>query len=355
MADRRCSRASVLHLFEKDSGIFFDDDTLHPDDAAGPAENRPGFAGFRVELHALEYLLERPGAAGVAESNAVAGAGRAQEGGAVVHRFGFCAQACPEADAEAGDLAGDRKAEGCGGCGGLRCRAAPQAQLAGSSLSAEFGGELLTSGALWSDDGHEALGLLEVERRAELFGGGAEDAAAQCWSQRAQAFEFDAGFGFAGMRGNGAASTADGAAGKQQGGKQARDFRLPPALLVAGNEGEVGQVFGDAWIEGRERRQQLMADAVSGEGSVCVGGIFAPGLAEAVEPRFNLGASGGEKRPEDKAAGTANNGMNAAQAFGPRAAQQAVEDGFGLVVEGMGGGDGGGPAFAEQGAEPGVA
>ncbi len=47
--------------------------------------------------------------------------------------------------------------------------------------------------------------------------------------------------------------------------------------------------------------------------------------------------------------------MDAGKAFGPGAADEFVEDGFGLVVEGVGGGDGVNGAGAEQLGEPGIA
>ena len=47
--------------------------------------------------------------------------------------------------------------------------------------------------------------------------------------------------------------------------------------------------------------------------------------------------------------------MNAGEAFSPCAAKELGKDGFGLVVEGVCGGDGVERGFAEELAEPGVA
>lgn len=47
--------------------------------------------------------------------------------------------------------------------------------------------------------------------------------------------------------------------------------------------------------------------------------------------------------------------MNSAEPFGPASAQEAVEDGLGLIVEGVRGGDGIGVAIGQQGPEPGIA
>ena len=61
------------------------------------------------------------------------------------------------------------------------------------------------------------------------------------------------------------------------------------------------------------------------------------------------GAAGGEQRAQDAAA--VKGGVDAGKAFQPGAAEELHEDGFGLVVEGVGGEDVGGVALGEEGLE----
>lgn len=113
-------------------------------------------------------------------------------------------------------------------------------------------------------------------------------------------------------------------------------------------------------IEGAEAGEEVVAEAVSGEGGVVVRGVFAPGLVEGAEVRFDFGAGGVEEGAEDLFGGLAGcvdaeDGVDAAEAFGPGSAEELHEDGFGLVVEGVSGEDGVGFAGSEQGGEEGVA
>ena len=95
-----------------------------------------------------------------------------------------------------------------------------------------------------------------------------------------------------------------------------------------------------------------MADAVAGEGGVGVGGVFAPGLVGAREVGFDFGAAGLEEGAEDfSCGGRVTIGVDSAEAFGPGSAEELHEDGFGLVVEGVGGEDGVGVAVGDEGGE----
>ena len=60
-----------------------------------------------------------------------------------------------------------------------------------------------------------------------------------------------------------------------------RKLCLPPCLLIAGQHGHLRQVFAQARIPAFEQRQQLVPDAVAREGQMAIGGVLAPGLAEA--------------------------------------------------------------------------
>ena len=94
-----------------------------------------------------------------------------------------------------------------------------------------------------------------------------------------------------------------------------------------------------------------MADFVAGVGGVGVGGVIAPGLVLLVEEGFDFGAAGVEERAEDLAVGDLDDGVDGAEALGPGSAKELHEDGFGLVVEGVGGEDGVGVAGGDEGAE----
>jgi len=82
-----------------------------------------------------------------------------------------------------------------------------------------------------------------------------------------------------------------------------------------------------------------VADFVAGVCGVGVGGVVAPGLVELGEVGFYVGASGVEKGAEDLALCEGDDGVDGAEAFGPGAAEELHDDGFGLVVEGVGGED----------------
>ena len=135
----------------------------------------------------------------------------------------------------------------------------------------------------------------------------------------------------------------------------ARATSRPAGFFVAGEFGHLREVIAEVGIPGFELRQQFVADAIAGEGEMAVGGVFAPGLVEGFEEGFDLGAGGGEERAEDAALGEVDDGVDAGEAFGPCAAKELGEDGFGLVVEGVRGGDGVDWTGGHELAEPGVA
>lgn len=98
-----------------------------------------------------------------------------------------------------------------------------------------------------------------------------------------------------------------------------------------------------------------MADFVAGEGGVGVGGVFAPELVDGFEEGFDVGAAGFQEGAEDLSFGQCDNGMDGREAFGPGSAEELHENGFGLVVEGVGGEDSVGVAGGEEGVEEFVA
>jgi len=93
---------------------------------------------------------------------------------------------------------------------------------------------------LKSTESEEAGGLLEAEAGAELAGGGAEDAAAECGIEGAEAVDFDGQGGFSGGGADGTASAADGFAGKDELGEEAGELGLPARFFFAGQFSKVG-------------------------------------------------------------------------------------------------------------------
>jgi hypothetical protein len=99
-----------------------------------------------------------------------------------------------------------------------------------------------------------------------------------------------------GVGADGAAAPADGFAGEQELREQAVEFDLPAGLFFAGELGEVAEGLVERWIFGAEQGQDVMADAIAGEGFVGVGGVVAPRLMELVEVGLDLGAADMEER-----------------------------------------------------------
>ena len=118
---------------------------------------------------------------------------------------------------------------------------AREADFARRALGAEVVGKLENGSAaggdggvgLKSTEGEEAGGLLEAEARPQLAGCGAKDAAAESGIKGAKAVDFDGEGSFAGGGGDGTASTADGFAGEDELGEQARQLGLPAGFFFA--------------------------------------------------------------------------------------------------------------------------
>jgi hypothetical protein len=163
-----------------------------------------------------------------------------------------------------------------------------KAEFAGGAGGAETVGEMEGGAGAgsgcggWAEaaEGEQAGGFVEAEACAELAGCGAENAAAEGWVEGAKAFEFDGDNGLAWGGADGAASASDGLAGKEKLGKEAGEFGLPADLFFAGEFGEIGQGLVEIRVEGAELGEELVADAVAGEGGVGVGGVVAPGLTD---------------------------------------------------------------------------
>jgi hypothetical protein len=94
-------------------------------------------------------------------------------------------------------------------------------KMEGGSAAGGDGGEADGRIRLKSAEGKEAGGLVEAETGAELACGGAEDAAAEGGIEGAEAIELDRDGGFAGGGADGAASTTDWFAWKEELGEDA--------------------------------------------------------------------------------------------------------------------------------------
>src|ERR1700735_3848527 len=93
------------------------------------------------------------------------------------------------------------------------------------------------------------------------------------------------------------------------------------------------KVFAETRIPCFEQRKQFMADTIARERHLAIGRVFAPRLVERAEIGFDFGAGGGEERTKNLSLGKLNDGMDPGEAFGPRAAQEFSQNGFGSVVE----------------------
>jgi hypothetical protein len=122
---------------------------------------------------------------------------------------------------------------------------------------------------------------------------------------------------------------------KDQLGSEAREFSLPCGFFSAGQLGHLGEMIAKFGVPGFEQGQELVTDAIAREGEMAIGGIFAPELAASAEEGFDFAAGSTEDGAKDAAFGKFENGMDAGESFGPRAAQELGEYGFGLIVEGV--------------------
>src|SRR5579863_6972290 len=235
------------------------------------------------------------------------------------------------------DFAGDGNEEfrglAGGGCGrGLDV----EAQFARSALGAEARGKLeALAGAGGEREGAERFGGVEVGRGAEPGGGVAQQAALERDGERSQASDVD-GERLSGIDRGGASAAADGLAGEEELRGDAIEFRAPEGVFVASESGHFSEMRAELGIPGLEQWKQFVTDAIAGEAEMAVGGVFAPRLVVGIEIGFNFGAGGGEQRAKDEALGEFKFWSNAAQTLGPCAAKEFGEDGFGLVVAGVG-------------------
>lgn len=120
-------------------------------------------------------------------------------------------------------------------------------------------------------------------------------------------------------------------------GGKAIELGFPPGLFGQGPIGGTGQGLGQGGVPvASELGEELVADTVTGEGGVAVGGVFTPGEGALAEPGFDFGAVEGEEGADQAVGG---NGPDTGQPGGSGAAKKAEEHGFGLVGAGVAEGD----------------
>ena len=193
-----------------------------------------------------------------------------------------------------------------------------------------------------------------------MTGGGADDAPPKCGIESFEAVNLDGESLFADLRGIGASSATSGLAGEDELRQEFLEFDGPAGFLLTSEFSQVGEGLVDAGVLLAEDREHGVPDAVAGEGLVGVGGVFAPGLVALAQVGAEVVAAGVEERAKDFAGASGGcaefqNGTDGAEAFEPGSAEELHEDGFGLVVEGVGREDFVDFALGEELGEEGVA
>ena len=179
------------------------------------------------------------------------------------------------------------------------------------ALGAEAGGELgFLTGAAGEGERAEGFGGGEIGGCAELRGGVAEDAALESDGLSGEGGDVESE-AFGAGSGAGAASAADGTAREGELGGEAGGFSGQEGFFIAGQRRHVGKMLSELGVEGFELRQELVADAVAGEGGIGVGGVGAPGLAQGTEEGFDFGAGDGEEGTQDFALILDDDGVDA--------------------------------------------
>lgn len=166
-------------------------------------------------------------------------------------------------------MTGDGKLDGVGGDGfGLGLA---EAEFARGAFGGDGSGEgQLLAGAAVGGELVEGVSGFKAERGPEEVGGVTQEAALKGGWLSGEARDVDGDGGVRRIGGAGATSTANGAAGKEELGREAIDFRLPVVFFVAGNLGHVGEMLADFGVPLFEIGEELVADAVTGVGGVLV-------------------------------------------------------------------------------------
>jgi hypothetical protein len=124
------------------------------------------------------------------------------------------------------------------------------------------------------------------------------------------------------------------------------EFVVPVVLFAAGDLGEFGKILRHRRIEFvLQQRDQELADSIAGEGVVGVSRVFAPRLVDVVDVLLEFESAEREEWAENLTAKFAvvvfdgDARVNAGESFEAGSADEAHENGLGLVVEGVCGED----------------
>ena len=317
-------------------------DALHPDDATLHLEDRPHETCASGNLHVFKDFLYLAGAAGVVDSDPVARQPRAEDRGLldVCPRWVSRGKLDPQEQAEGWrlDNAGDGEAEfRCNFrtvCSRGTCRLGGEAQLAMGAFGAKTLSQLeFLTGASVDGKSSQGCGGGEIERGAKGRGGMAKQPALESRRQFCEAHDVESE-----AIGCGASAAAHGTTAQDDLRGEPFDLGLPRGFFIARELGHLCEMLAEPRIPGLKERQQLVADAIARKGEMAIGGVFAPGLVQRAEIDFDFGTRRPKKRSQDAALWKFEDGMDAGEPVGPCAAKELGQDGFGLVVEGVGGG-----------------
>lgn len=171
--------------------------------------------------------------------------------------------------------------------------------------------------------GKEAFDLAEVAGKPRLLEQGAQQAAAN-----GSRIEPERG---------GVEHGGVGQAAQDEGGEEAVDFGSPVLLVFERHHSGVGEDGFECRIPvPLKLRDQLGAEAVAGKAGVGVRGVFPPGDAAGTQEMFGVAAGDVKQWANDAFAG---DGEDAGEPAPAGAAEEAEEDGFGLIRTGVPGGN----------------
>jgi len=144
------------------------------------------------------------------------------------------------------------------------------------------------TGASVEGESPKRFSCRKIESGAGLLCRMAENPALERRMQRCQARDVEPD-----TLGIGSAASAHRTTGKNQLGRNARKLTLPPGFFVLRQLSHVREVLAEARIPSFQKWEQLVANAITREGEMAVGGVFAPRLTERAKIGLDFGAGYG--------------------------------------------------------------
>ena len=108
----------------------------------------------------------------------------------------------------------------------------------------------------------------------------------------------------------------------EESGRNPGHLVFPPRLFIPRQLRHLRQMRAQLRVPLFQHGQKFVADAVAGKRQVPVGRIFAPGLLQLGQIRFNLRPGSGQQRPEDATLRKLHHGMNPCKSLRPRTPQK---------------------------------